>query len=581
MSFTLHNFESNIPAKILRRGQDYFEAGAVTSLEPAGKGEWLAMVEGSADYEVSLRMSGDRVREAECDCPYDGGVCKHVVAVLYALRQQGTSPAPKKQRKKTGKTHFEEVLLKVDADEMRDFIRKMKAEDERFGDRFLLYFADKAPGLDVTGKYRSMIRQIIRRYSNRGFIDYSSTFGLSREMYKVLRDAEDALAGKNYRQAAEVAEVVAEELASVFEGCDDSAGNISEILIRAIAVLRELSQLDTLAPPLRTQMLDFIDAVLQNRHWFDYGDFGYELLSVAESLAVHAYPERFLSLLDKLAKTHTGKYTGFRQEFFLTSKIRFLATVGREAESAQLIAGHMDMDDVRAIAVQRAIDERQFGEAKKLLQEGIELARQRSHPGIVHRWELVLLDIARQEHDLEAERHFAKKFAFDRGVNVEHYQAWKNTYSEQEWPGVIEAYIQATIEGVRKRPRQFAWEDPEQSLFFHLSPVFIQEAQWERLLQFMPADPSLDLLHNIHPYLAHRYPKEMLALYLPALLKQAEQASNRKEYYNLAKNMKKVMQDIDGSHEPVRRMANELIQKYPRRPAMIEELTKGVLGRKG
>lgn len=41
---TLDNFEAIVPFKILMRGQEYYELGAVSDLEEASSGEWTATV---------------------------------------------------------------------------------------------------------------------------------------------------------------------------------------------------------------------------------------------------------------------------------------------------------------------------------------------------------------------------------------------------------------------------------------------------------------------------------------------------------------------------------------------------------
>jgi uncharacterized Zn finger protein len=64
---------------------------------------WTAEVEGSETYQVEVELEGKTVKQYFCDCPYDGVTCKHVVAVLFALRkevkQKKSSPKPKKNQK--------------------------------------------------------------------------------------------------------------------------------------------------------------------------------------------------------------------------------------------------------------------------------------------------------------------------------------------------------------------------------------------------------------------------------------------------------------------------------------------------
>ena len=78
-------FTDDIHALILQRGREYFQQGAVSRLTQTADG-WMAEVEGQEQYHV--RITGvDQPQEWYCDCPHDHGpVCKHVVAVLYAIR---------------------------------------------------------------------------------------------------------------------------------------------------------------------------------------------------------------------------------------------------------------------------------------------------------------------------------------------------------------------------------------------------------------------------------------------------------------------------------------------------------------
>ena len=83
---TLDNFENFVSYKILMRGEEYYDMDAVSELEEISPGEWTATVEGTDDYNVEISVSGKEVESWYCDCPYDGEICKHVVAVLLAIR---------------------------------------------------------------------------------------------------------------------------------------------------------------------------------------------------------------------------------------------------------------------------------------------------------------------------------------------------------------------------------------------------------------------------------------------------------------------------------------------------------------
>ncbi|MCB9295825.1 MAG: hypothetical protein H6559_22280 [Lewinellaceae bacterium] len=80
--------------------------------------------------------------------------------MLYALRE--AAPAKARKGKTTaGKMSFEDILLQLDIEELREFIRRQKAQDREFGEQFMLFFSDKDPQMDVEKKYREMVRQLV------------------------------------------------------------------------------------------------------------------------------------------------------------------------------------------------------------------------------------------------------------------------------------------------------------------------------------------------------------------------------------------------------------------------------------
>ena len=89
-------------AAILQRGRDYYRKNRVRSLIRDGD-LYYATVEGSEDYQVSIRIEGDKPTEMSCECPYagDGGRCKHMAAALYeiAARDVPVLPTAKKAAK--------------------------------------------------------------------------------------------------------------------------------------------------------------------------------------------------------------------------------------------------------------------------------------------------------------------------------------------------------------------------------------------------------------------------------------------------------------------------------------------------
>ncbi len=83
---TLKNFEAELPVDILDKGMYYCNANRVQKLTITGPGKWTAVISGKTKYNVSITLSGEKIKSWKCSCPDNrGDVCEHVVAVLYQL----------------------------------------------------------------------------------------------------------------------------------------------------------------------------------------------------------------------------------------------------------------------------------------------------------------------------------------------------------------------------------------------------------------------------------------------------------------------------------------------------------------
>ena len=136
MHLTLKDFEKNIEPKIVERGFQYFKGGYVARLEKVGENEFSALVSGSENYDVFVKLDDKTIVEHECDCPYDwGDICKHEVAVFYAIRSGNFTDTSDKLNSLLANLHesalrkFVSNLLKKDLQFRREFLREF---DENF-----------------------------------------------------------------------------------------------------------------------------------------------------------------------------------------------------------------------------------------------------------------------------------------------------------------------------------------------------------------------------------------------------------------------------------------------------------------
>ena len=80
MKIPINKFEQYIDATILKRGLSYYRNGKVNEPMVKAEGEYEAIVEGTENYTVQIKIMKNEIVEFVCNCPYDlGPVCKHVV----------------------------------------------------------------------------------------------------------------------------------------------------------------------------------------------------------------------------------------------------------------------------------------------------------------------------------------------------------------------------------------------------------------------------------------------------------------------------------------------------------------------
>jgi len=128
----LKSFESDVEGKIVERGLNYYRSGDVKKLEKVGENEFSAVVFGSEKYSVYVKLKDKIIVEHECDCPYDwGDVCKHKIAVFYAIRNGNFSDTSNK---------LNSLLANLHESALRKFVSNLLKKDSRFRREFLREF---------------------------------------------------------------------------------------------------------------------------------------------------------------------------------------------------------------------------------------------------------------------------------------------------------------------------------------------------------------------------------------------------------------------------------------------------------
>lgn len=236
MFIPLNEFELHIPPQILQRGLDYFEDGRVHDLRPDGEGLILSNVKGNDLYEVEVQIQKGNVTFANCTCPAFGSdLCKHVVAVLFALNEQDfkegilggkakkeKSPSTKefkakpkeikeaKQPKKS-KLETDDLVEAASHEELAEWIREVLKNNRPLESLFKARFQHYQPG-ETTTEIRQRIKEIITALSKSINKSNQNEFRQLPTMLQKWWDrCEAALAARDPEQVVAIAKIIFEE----------------------------------------------------------------------------------------------------------------------------------------------------------------------------------------------------------------------------------------------------------------------------------------------------------------------------------------------------------------------------------
>jgi uncharacterized Zn finger protein len=154
MQLTLNNIDEIIEHRFVERGINYWLEGAVINLKD-NKSNWTANVQGTELYLVKIELEDIAVINYECSCPFDKGkVCKHIIAVLFAIKSKLKKQHNIKAQSSNNKIEISDIL-----NEVKSFqLSKMKFDKLIFDADNIVY--------DIFEYYEKLTDKKIKKFNN-------------------------------------------------------------------------------------------------------------------------------------------------------------------------------------------------------------------------------------------------------------------------------------------------------------------------------------------------------------------------------------------------------------------------------
>jgi uncharacterized Zn finger protein len=172
---------------IFNRGLDYFRDDMVEDFEYDPKlYSFQAMVHGSYGfYDIEICNNQNHL-EANCNCPYDGYPCKHIVAVLLYFLENKNKYLKELKKQNDLESIMNRELSGLSKDELIKMILSFSKNHSTIKRELLLHLS-----IDSEKSFKSFektIDKIFFKFERDSF----STYEISRELKKILKQVETA-----------------------------------------------------------------------------------------------------------------------------------------------------------------------------------------------------------------------------------------------------------------------------------------------------------------------------------------------------------------------------------------------------
>lgn len=552
----IKDFERNISSKLLQKGRDYFDLGFVNDLEKVAPGMWCAEVTGTENYTVTVRANRSKINGWECNCPYDyGPICKHVVAVFYALAETLDKPSQKKEKKSA----IYQIFEKASKQELEDFIRSVLKGNSGLKSKFTTYFSDfvdEAP----EKKHRNHVKQLFRHYSDSyGYIDYRSARGFTNDLFALLEKAEELLEKDNIQESFVICKILIEEVPYFINSWDDSDGGASDIFYSSFELFEKI--INQSPPLLKDEAFQYCIKEYSKEKYHGWG-FEDNIINILSDLvSSQKQQEQFIGLIDKkIAEFEKNDASDYKVAGLIHTKCNFLESVGLHEQAKDILYQNIKYSEIRKSVVEKKISEKSYKTAIKLCLKGIKIAKAKGHSGTVCQWQEVLLGIAQKEGKNGDIQKWARVLFFEHRHSMEHYKILKCTYSQDEWKLEIEKIVKILY--VKNNWGYFANAET-------LAKIFVEEKYYDRLLgSLQENNQDLSFVKRYASYVQDENPDIIINIYL----KGAENRANHtgRNVYEEIVGYLKLASSIKGGKVKAENLAKNLLQKYANRPAMKE-----------
>ena len=454
------------------------------------------------------------------------------------------------------------LLSKLDREQIEDFIRKECAHDGQFQDRFLALGAGTLfrPNPDV---YASRVEDLIEDFGRRhGYIEYSDSFGFNRAVTRILDEADEAMRNGQWAVAVAVLTGIASVAEDIINSGDDSAGELGAIVYDCFEKWHELGSDPNLPISIKSEIFELALARFNDKDlkgwdwWWDWMEMAIDLADTPDK------QNRVIKALDAIKPNGDDWSAKYNAETAQKYKLEIISRCGSPEDQVKFMYDNFSNPDFRKRLIQMAWDKTDYDEVLRLAVDGVN--HDAEFAGLVSDWREWEYKVYREIGDKNNELRLARYFFFggsrwgEKEYSMESmYSVLKALVPHEEW----EKYVKSLISEAQKN------KDIVRLLY-----IYTQEKMWQEYMDYIRMNPSIYDIDDAPSEVKKLFRNEIVKLYASAVRNYFQRASNRDSYREGVAFLRKLIRY--GGKEEAEQIAIEQKSRTPRRPALIDELSK-------
>ena len=404
---------------------------------------------------------------------------------------------------------------------------------------------------------KSTITASVKRNTHGGCIGWSSCDNICMDMHECLDLCEKALEKHENMAALEGAVYILTSGAKLASNADSSSGMLTDVILCTYEFIEKCTnEIEKQDKQTKDQALALIIKGTKKKVFDGWDNWRYDLLKCGICLCDEVSAKKIEKLLDTLLKaSQEDPYPEYiKKEDLLVRYLLHRHLYGKDKTQEELYQ-NISINELRIIAIRDAMEDKNYDEAEKLcLEKANEEGPWHYRSSNPEDWNNLLYEIYKRANNTERQIAQAKKILFMG--NEKFWEVLKQIYTELgEWNKNYEPLL----DELKDSGRTICYRS-----------VLIAENEKKRLLEDVMENPYNLFIYG--EYLVKEYPKQIYDLCYQEISEECAKANKRSDYRKVTKKISKLIK-WNGS-ETARALIQEFKQKYPRRPALIEELEK-------